>query len=434
MMAEKKLREKILELVEEFYKEEWPDKEFQPGETAVQYAGRVFDQDELVHLVDASLDFWLTAGRFSDRCERQLADYLGNIYALLCNSGSSANLLAVSSLTSQRLGERQLQPGDEVLTVAAGFPTTLNPIIQNRLTPVFVDVDLETYNVNVDQLRAAVGPKTRAIILAHTLGNPFDLDAVVDIAKKNNLWLIEDNCDALGSKYHDKLTGTFGDLCTMSFYPAHHITMGEGGCVSTSNPKLKVIVESFRDWGRDCYCGPGVADTCGKRFGWQLGSLPYGYDHKYIYSHIGYNLKLTDMQAAIGLAQIKKLPEFTAARKQNWQFLHDGLKEFEDRIILPRATEHSDPSWFGFVITTRPGTDRKAFVEYLEKYKIATRHIFGGNLVRQPAYQDIEKRIAGDLTNSDLVMNNSLIIGVYPGLKQDAMEFMLDKCREFLRN
>jgi Predicted pyridoxal phosphate-dependent enzyme apparently involved in regulation of cell wall biogenesis len=318
MPSDKKseLRQKILELVADFYFEEWPQSEFKPGQTSVPYAGRVFDQDELVYLVDSSLDFWLTTGRFAKQFERGLADYLGSLYAILCNSGSSANLLAITALTSPRLGERQLKPGDEVITVAVGFPTTVNPIIQNQLVPVFIDIDLETYDVNVEELKAAIGPKTRAIAIAHTLGNPFDLDAICDIAKKHDLWLVEDNCDALGSKYNGKMTGTFGHIGTVSFYPAHHITTGEGGCVITSDPTLKVIIESFRDWGRDCYCDPGKDNTCGKRFGWQLGSLPPGYDHKYIYSHIGYNLKMTDMQAAIGLAQLKKLPEFVEKRKK----------------------------------------------------------------------------------------------------------------------
>lgn len=430
------LRQKILELVADFYHEEWPQPEFKPGETSVPYAGRVFDQEELVSLVDSSLDFWLTTGRFAQQFERGLADYLGCLYAILCNSGSSANLLAMTALTSPRLKDRQLKPGDEVITVAVGFPTTVNPIIQNQLVPVFIDIDLETYDVNVEELKAAIGPKTRAIAIAHTLGNPFDLDAICDIAKKHDLWLVEDNCDALGSKYHDKMTGTFGHVGTVSFYPAHHITTGEGGCVLTSDPTLKVIVESFRDWGRDCYCDPGKDNTCGKRFGWQLGSLPQGYDHKYIYSHVGYNLKMTDMQAAIGLAQLKKLPEFVDKRKRNWQRLRDGLKPFEDCLILPRATANSDPSWFGFVITVRPGSKltRNEFVKFLEDHRIATRPIFGGNLIHQPAYENVQKRIASALNNSDIVMTNSFVIGVYPGLSEEVIDYMIESCERFIKS
>lgn len=429
------LRQKILELVRDFHAQEWPDKSFKPGESYIPYAGRVFDQSELVNLVDASLDFWLTTGRFANDFEREFSKYLETRYAILCNSGSSANLLALAALTSPRMEERKLVEGDEVITVAAGFPTTLNPIIQNRLVPVFIDIDLGTYAVNVDQLAAAIGPKTKAIILAHTLGNPFNLDAVMEIAKKNNLWLIEDNCDSLGSEYNGRKTGSFGDISTASFYPAHHITMGEGGCVATNDPTLKVTIESFRDWGRDCYCATGKDNTCGKRFDWQLGSLPHGYDHKYIFSHIGYNLKLTDMQAAVGLAQLAKLPQFVETRRKNWQYLLNGLKRFEDHIILPEPTKNSKPSWFGFVITTRPGSPvkRSEFVNFLETNKIATRHIFGGNLIRQPAYQNIEKRVASDLSNSDYVMNNSFVVGVYPGIDQSGLDYMIETCTRFFK-
>ncbi|MBX9668271.1 MAG: lipopolysaccharide biosynthesis protein RfbH [Candidatus Obscuribacterales bacterium] len=432
-MEKNELRQKILELVRDFHAQEWPATKFQPGDTFIPYAGRVFDDAELVHLVDASLDFWLTTGRFAARFERQFADYLGNLYAILCNSGSSANLLAMSALTSPKLKDRQLVEGDEVITVAAGFPTTVNPIIQNRLVPVFVDVDLATYDANIEEVEAAVGPKTRAIFLAHTLGNPFDIEAIQKIARDNNLWLIEDNCDALGSKYGGKRTGSFGDISTVSFYPAHHITMGEGGCVSTKDPHLKIIIESFRDWGRDCYCAPGKDNTCGKRFDWQLGSLPEGYDHKYIYSHIGYNLKLTDMQAAIGLAQLAKLPDFVEKRKHNWKYLREGLKDFEEHLILPEATKNSDPSWFGFVLTVRPESPvkRRDLVNHLESKKIATRHIFGGNIIRQPAYQNIEMRVVGELKNTDVVMNNSFVLGVYPGIGDDAIDYMIDNCRQF---
>jgi CDP-6-deoxy-D-xylo-4-hexulose-3-dehydrase len=430
-----KLRQQILDLVREYHGQNWPGEPFEPGETFIPYAGRIFDAEELVNLVDASLDFWLTTGRYAREFEQTFAKSMWRLYALLCNSGSSANLLAVSALTSPRLGERRLVPGDEIITVAAGFPTTVNPIIQNNLVPVFIDVDLPTMNADVRDLDAALSERTRAIIFAHTLGNPFDLTAVKAFADKHSLFLIEDNCDALGSKYNGQLTGTFGDLATSSFYPAHQITMGEGGCVLTSNPNLKIIVESFRDWGRDCYCDPGKDNTCGKRFGWQLGTLPHGYDHKYIYSHIGYNLKLTDMQAAIGVAQLKKLPGFVAARKHNWQLLRDGLKDFEEYVILPCATAGSEPSWFGFVLTVKDDAPfkRGELVQYLESKKIATRHIFGGNLARQPAYQEVTTRAVGELPNSDRVMNNSFVVGVYPGINDDKASYMIDSFKEFFK-
>ena len=430
-MTADEIRADILALVTQFYQANWPEKQFIPGETRVLYSGRVFDADELVHLVDAALDFWLTTGRYAAQFEREFARFLGVRHAILCNSGSSANLLALSALTSPKLGERRLRPGDEVITVAAGFPTTVNPIIQNNLVPVFLDIELGTYNVDVRYLEEAIGPRTRAIFLAHTLGNPFDLDAVLDVAKRHDLWLIEDNCDALGSTYKGKLTGTFGDLATVSFYPPHHITMGEGGCVLTNSPKLKVLVESFRDWGRDCWCAPGKDNTCGKRFEWQLGELPYGYDHKYIYSHIGYNLKLTDMQAAVGVAQLKKLPGFIEARKRNWQLLHEGLKLFEEFFILPRSTPDSDPSWFGFLITLRPGAPftRNELVGYLESCGIATRLLFGGNLTRQPAYRDVPYRCVSNLANTDVVMIQTFWIGVYPGLTDKHIGYVIDRFR-----
>lgn len=435
-MTAAELRAEILALVAKFYQANWPDKEFVPGETPIPYAGRVFDADELVHLVDAALDFWLTTGRFAEQFEREFAGFMEVRHAILCNSGSSANLLALSALTSPKLEERRLQPGDEVITVAAGFPTTINPIIQNNLVPVFPDVELGTYNIDVRYLEEAIGPRTRAIMLAHTLGNPFNLDAVLDVAKRYGLWLIEDNCDALGSTYKGQLTGTFGDLATVSFYPAHHITMGEGGCVLTNRPKLKVLVESFRDWGRDCWCDPGKENTCGKRFEWQLGELPYGYDHKYIYSHIGYNLKLTDMQAAVGVAQLKKLPRFIEARKRNWQLLYEGLKPFEEFLILPQPTPGSDPSWFGFVITVRqeaPFT-RNDMVRYLEDREIATRLLFGGNLTRQPAYRELDFRVVGSVRNSDLIMTNTFWIGVYPGLTEEHISYVLSVLYDFFRS
>ena len=427
------LRTQILELVGEYHDAQFGDGEFKPGESPVHVAGRVFDADELLRLVDASLDFWLTTGRYARILERELARYLGVRHALLCNSGSSANLLALSALTSPKLGDRRLTPGDEVLTVAAGFPTTVNPIVLNRLVPVFVDVDLPTYNVNVEQLAEAVGPRTKAIMIAHTLGNPFDLDAVVELARANDLWLVEDNCDALGSLYKGQMTGTFGDLATLSCYPAHHITMGEGGVVFTRRSDLKVLVESFRDWGRDCWCEPGEDNTCGKRFDWQLGSLPHGFDHKYIFSHIGYNLKVTDMQAAVGLAQLGKLPSFIETRKRNWQLLREGLERYADDLILPEPTPDTDPSWFGFLVTVRPEASfsRAELVGHLERNRIVTRILFGGNLTRQPAYADIDRRIVGDLATSDLIMARTFWIGVYPGLDDRRIEYVLDQFGHF---
>ena len=433
-MTSDEIRAEILALVAQYYQANWPEKQFVPGGTPLLYSGRVFDADELVHLVDAALDFWLTTGRYAARFEREFARFLGVHHVILCNSGSSANLLALSALTSPKLGERRLRPGDEVITVAAGFPTTVNPIIQNNLVPVFLDIELGTYNVDIRYLEEAISPRTRAIMLAHTLGNPFNLDAVLDVVKRHDLWLIEDNCDALGSTYKGKLTGTFGDLATVSFYPAHHITMGEGGCVLTNSPKLKVLVESFRDWGRDCWCAPGKDNTCGKRFEWQLGDLPYGYDHKYIYSHIGYNLKLTDMQAAVGVAQLKKLPDFIGARKRNWRLLYDGLKPLEEFFILPKATPGSDPSWFGFPVMVRPEApfSRRDLVLYLEKHRIATRLLFGGNLTRQPAYQDVPYRVVGDLRNTDVVMNQIFWIGVYPGITKQMIAYVIETVASFI--
>lgn len=435
-MSEKSdaLRRQILALVEEYYQATFADKAFIPGESAVQVSGRTFNAAELTNLVDASLEFWLTSGRFAQQFERKFARYLGVRHAMLCNSGSSANLLALSALTSPQLGERQLQPGDEVLTVAAGFPTTVNPILQNQLVPVFLDIQTATHNIDTTFLEAAVGPKTRAIMIAHTLGNPFNLEAVTAVANEHDLWLIEDNCDALGSTYNGRKTGTFGHLATSSFYPAHHITMGEGGCVVTRSAILKKIVESFRDWGRDCWCAPGDANTCGKRFEWELGELPFGYDHKYIYSHIGYNMKLTDMQAAVGLAQLEKLPGFIAARKRNWQQLFQGLKSFEEFFCLPEPTPNSDPSWFGFLMTVRPDAPfgRNELIHYLEEHQVATRLLFGGNLLRQPAYQDIPHRVVGPLTNTDLAMTNSFWIGLYPSLTYQMLDYTIETFRNFL--
>jgi len=428
------LRRQILDLVAQFHDVKFARHDFQPGESPVPVAGRVFDAAEIIELVDSSLDFWLTAGRFADQFEREFARWMDVRHALLCNSGSSANLLALSALTSESLGDRRLKPGDEVITAAAGFPTTVNPTIQNGLHPVFVDVELGTYNVNVARVEEAIGPKTRAIMLAHTLGNPFDLGAIVDLAARHDLWLIEDNCDALGSTYDGRLTGTFGDLATFSFYPAHHLTMGEGGCVITRDSRLKTLVESFRDWGRACWCAPGADNTCGKRFDWQLGELPAGYDHKYIYSHIGYNFKATDMQAAVGVAQLKKLPQFIAARKQNWQRLYDRLRPWEEFLILPHATPRSDPSWFGFPITVRPEAwfSRLDLVRHLESRRIGTRQLFGGNLTRQPAYRNVPMRVVGELKNTDLAMRNTFWIGVYPALTEAMIDYVGESIAKFV--
>ncbi|MBE2268344.1 MAG: lipopolysaccharide biosynthesis protein RfbH [Anaerolinea sp.] len=424
------LREQILALVRDYYAERFAGEadHFEPGVSPVRYAGRVFDAAEMTALVDSALDFWLTTGRFADQFERQLEQWFGLRFALLVNSGSSANLVALSALTSPKLGERRLKPGDEVITVAAGFPTTINPIIQNGLVPVFVDVTLPTYNLDVTQLDAALSERTRAIMVAHTLGNPFDLAAVTAFAKQHNLWLVEDCCDALGATYDGQHVGTFGDVAAVSFYPAHHITTGEGGAVLTDSPQLKILLESFRDWGRDCYCAPGKDNTCNKRFEWQLGELPFGYDHKYIYSHIGYNLKMTDMQAAIGTAQMDKLPDFVAARRRNFARLYTALRPLENVFILPEATPRSNPSWFGFPLGVREDApiSRDALVRYLNERKIATRLLFGGNLLRQPAYRDIQHRVIGTLPNADFIMNSVLWIGVYPGLTDPMLDYMIE--------
>jgi len=427
------LRNEILEKVKELYKIEHAQKEFIEEKTMISFAARVYDEDELVNLVDSSLDFWLTTGRYAAEFEGDFAKFMDQKFCLLVNSGSSANLLAYSALTSPQLGEKRIKVGDEVITVAAGFPTTVNPIIQNGQIPVFVDVELGTYNIKVDEIEKAITNKTRAIMLAHTLGNTFDLDAVTKIAKKHNLYLIEDCCDAVGTTYNGKLAGTFGDISTVSFYPAHHMTMGEGGAVLTNNPLLKKIAISLRDWGRDCDCDPGVNNSCGKRFIQQHGSLPYGYDHKYVYSNIGYNLKLTDMQAAIGVAQLKKLPDFIQKRKENFKKIWAGLEKFQDYLILPVATKNSDPSWFGFPITVKENDKftKNQIVDFMEKNKIMTRQLFGGNLTRQPAYQDIKYRISGELKNTDYIMNNTFFIGVYPGIEDKRREYIIQKFTEF---
>jgi len=430
------LRAQILNLVAEYYEAAFAPGEFVPEITPVPVSGKVFDAAELQSLVDSSLDFWLTTGRFAAQFEREFAYMFGLRHAMLVNSGSSANLVALSCLTSPSLKDRRLQPGDEVITVAAGFPTTVNPIIQNGLVPVFVDVQIPTYDIDVSQLEAARSDRTRAIMLAHTLGNPFDLGAVTAFAKKYDLWLIEDCCDALGSTYRDQHVGTFGDLATVSFYPAHHITMGEGGCVLAGRPYLKKLVESFRDWGRSCYCDPGKDNTCGKRFDWQMGDLPHGYDHKYTYSHIGYNLKLSDMQAAVGVAQLRKLPGFIKARRRNFATLYEGMRDLEEFFILPQATPESDPSWFGFLLAVRPEAPftRDTVVRHLEAHKIGTRLLFAGNLVRQPAYRDAHFRVVGDLKNSDFVMNQVFWIGLYPGLTDSMLHFVLDVLHKFVRS
>jgi len=432
MKTENELRLEIFEHVKQFYALKNRDT-FLPGTSPIPYAGRIYDEKELISLVDASLDFWLTTGRYADQFEKDLAYFLGVKYCLLTNSGSSANLLAVSALTSPKLGERRLKPGDEVITTACGFPTTLNPALQNNLVPVFVDVELGTYNIQTDHIENAISDRTKAIMVPHTLGNPANLDTILKLVKKYNLWFVEDNCDALGSRYNTKLTGTFGHISTCSFYPAHHITMGEGGAVCTNDPLLKKIIASFRDWGRDCWCDPGCDNSCGKRFDWQLGELPQGYDHKYIYSHIGYNLKVTDMQAAIGVEQLKKLPGFIQKRKENFDMLYQGLKKYQNYLILPCATPHSDPSWFGFPIIVRKDApfSRDDIVHYLEEHKIATRMLFGGNLLKQPAYADMKYRAPGELINTDLVMDNLFWVGVYPGLSQEMLDYVISRISTF---
>jgi CDP-4-dehydro-6-deoxyglucose reductase, E1 len=435
MRTEKDIRNDIGHHVKEFYKHTRRRERFVPGKSPVSYAGRVYDEDELISLVNASLDFWLTAGRYAKEFEKKLADLLGLKYCLLTNSGSSANLLAMTALTSPLLDERQLLPGDEVITTACGFPTTLNPIIQNNLKPVFIDLELGTYNIKVASIEAALTGRTKAIFIAHTLGNPFDVAAILKITKKYNLWFIEDNCDALTSQYDGKYTGTFGHMSTCSFYPAHHITMGEGGAVLTNDPLLRRIIASLRDWGRDCWCETGHDNSCGRRFDWQLGELPYGYDHKYIYSHIGYNLKITDLQAAIGVAQLKKLPSFAEARKKNFSLLYTHLKRYEKYFQLPYSTERSDPCWFGFplLVKTNAPFTREEFVCELSERNIATRMLFGGNLTKQPAYKHTRYRIGENLNNTDLVMDNLFWLGVYPGLTAQHITFMCSSVDEIIQ-
>jgi CDP-6-deoxy-D-xylo-4-hexulose-3-dehydrase len=435
MKTKEQLRAQILELVSEFHPLSFPESTFIPGKTTIPVSGKVFDAADMAQLVDASLDFWLTTGRFAAKFQSEFASRVGVRGASLVNSGSSANLCAVSALTSPALGTRRLRPGDEVITVAAGFPTTVNPIVQNRLVPVFVDVTLHNYDIDVNQLEDALSSRTKAIIVAHTLGNPFDLDSVTAFAKKHGLWLIEDCCDALGSKYQGRNVGTFGDMATVSFYPAHQITMGEGGCVLTARPNLTRIVESFRDWGRDCWCDPGKTNTCGKRFEWDWPNLPEHFDHKYVYSHVGYNLKLTDMQAAVGLSQLGKLDSFIAARKENFQALYDGMKPFESEFMLPKATQGSEPSWFGFPVGVRPGSrlSRAAVIERLEERKIATRLLFAADITRQPAYKDVEYRKIGSLENTRFVVDNVFWIGVYPGISRQMIDYMISCFADIVR-
>lgn len=432
-MSQETIRKEIATLVEKYAELEYAPKIFMAGETVVPPSGKVLGAKELQYMVDASLDGWLTAGRFNEAFEKRLGEYFGLPHVLTTTSGSSANLLALTALTSPKLGERALKKGDEVITVAAGFPTTVNPAIQNGLVPVFVDVDNKTYNINASLIEGAVSDKTKAIMIAHTLGNTFDLNEVKRVADKYNLWLIEDCCDALGSTYNGEMVGTFGDIATVSFYPAHHITMGEGGAVLTKSAELNTLIESFRDWGRDCYCGPGCDDTCGKRFDQQLGSLPQGYDHKYTYSHLGYNLKITDMQAACGLAQMDSVDKFVKARKENFKYLKEALASCEDFLELPEATENSEPSWFGFPITLKESAEvtRVELLKFMDEAKVGTRLLFAGNLTRQPYFENIEFRIHGDLTVTDRIMEQTFWIGVYPGLTTKHLDYIVSKFEEF---
>lgn len=438
------LKQEILEKVKEYHNLKFGEKkEFVEGETYVNYGGRFFDEKEMVNLVDSSLDFWLTSGPWVKEFETKMAEYLGVKFCSLTNSGSSANLLAFMALTSQELGERRIERGDEVITVAAGFPTTITPAIQYGVVPVFVDVTVPAYNIDVNELEKALSPKTKVVMIAHTLGNPFNLKAVKEFCDKHNLWLVEDNCDALGTEYFIdgewKKSGTIGHIGTSSFYPPHHMTMGEGGAVYTNDPLLNKLIKSFRDWGRDCWCESGHDDTCHQRFTKQYGELPLGYDHKYVYSHFGYNLKVTDMQAAIGVAQLEKLPQIVEARRKNWNRLYKGLQDLEDKLILPQPEENSKPSWFGFLISVKEGTgkSRVELAKFLEANKIQTRNLFAGNLLKHPAFDEMRKtgegfRVVGDLKNTDFIMNNTIWVGVYPGMTDEMLDFMIKKIREYI--
>ncbi|MHA1268776.1 MAG: lipopolysaccharide biosynthesis protein RfbH [Candidatus Helarchaeota archaeon] len=433
---ENEIKKLIFNKITELYNLKKSKSKFIPGESYVPYAGRIYDDKEIISLVDSALEFWLTEGRFARQFEKDFSNFLNCNFTVLANSGSSANLLALTSLTSQKLGENRIKPNDEVITVAASFPTTINPIIQNNAIPVLLDVELETYNINPNSIQEAINNKTKAIILAHTLGNPFDIKIIGDLVEDYNLFLIEDSCDALGSKFNDQYVGTFGNIGTFSFYPAHHITMGEGGALAINDLNLYRIVKSFRDWGRDCWCEPGRDNTCGKRFKWQLGQLPFGYDHKYIYSHIGYNLKVVDMQPAIGIEQLKKLPNFIQRRKENFQFFYKFFSNYSDYFYLPKSHPKSDPSWFGFILTLKPNLNftKNEIVKYLENKKIATRPLFAGNIIRQPAYSNVKFKILDDLKNTDYIMNNTFWIGVFPGITDEMRIYIKDCFEEFLNN
>ncbi|MDR7119270.1 lipopolysaccharide biosynthesis protein RfbH [Rheinheimera soli] len=433
MQTTDSLRKQIADLVEQYAKVQYAEKLFIAGQTPIPPSGKVIGATELQYMVDASLDGWLTTGRFNEQFEKELAAFIGIKHLITVNSGSSANLVAFSTLTSPKLGERAIKKGDEVIGVAAGFPTTVNPIVQFGAIPVFVDVDMATHNIDADLIEAAITPKTKAIMLAHTLGNPFNLIKVKALCEKYGLWLVEDCCDALGAKFDGKMVGTWGDIATLSFYPAHHMTMGEGGAVFTNNSELISIAESFRDWGRDCYCKPGCDNTCGTRFSMKLGSLPAGYDHKYTYSHLGYNLKITDMQAACGLAQLKRLPEFIAKRNSNFEYLKNRLESLSEYIDVAKPTENSEPSWFGFPITVKnsAGVNRTDLTKYLDQHKIGTRLLFAGNLIRQPYFHNLDYKVVGELTNTDNTMNNTIWVGIYPGLGEEHLNFIAEKLEEF---
>jgi CDP-6-deoxy-D-xylo-4-hexulose-3-dehydrase len=438
MKNKEELKKEIFSKVKEYYLLAHQQEQFIPGKSKINYAGRVYDEKELINLVDSALEFWLTAGRYAKEFEKNFSEFLGVKHCILTNSGSSANLLAITALTSSKLGDRRLRPGDEVITTAACFPTTVAPIIQNSLVPVFVDVSIPTYNIDCSFLENALSEKTRAVFMAHTLGNPFDIDSVKNFCNKNGLWLIEDNCDSLGSEYKGKCTGTFGDIATYSFYPPHHMTMGEGGALTTDNTLLKDIICSFRDWGRDCWCDSGQDNACSKRFSWQLGKLPKGYDHKYTYSHFGYNLKVTDMQAAVGCAQLEKLSDFIEKRRRNFKELYNRLKKYEDYLILPEATYDSDPSWFGFLITILEGSgfSKNDIVDYLESKGIQTRMLFAGNIIKHPCFDEIrgdfgKYRVIGSLENTDNIMKNSFWIGVYPGMDSKKLNYIINMFDDF---